>query len=241
MPEQIDKERTWEWMRKSDLKVETEALICAAQEQALRTNVVKYNIAKAGSSTLCILYGERNETVTHLVCRCKVLAQKEYKRRRDNIARIVHWKLCGIYNLGRVDKWYEYHPDGVIENDSVKILWDMTIQCDHHIEARRPDIIVMEKDSKKALIIDTASSGDHNVVEKESEKVEKYQDLTREIKKLWNLRSVDVIPVVVGALGSMSRRIGQCLEQIGIDVRIGLLQKTALFGTARVLRKGFEN
>ena len=50
----------------------------------------------------------------------------------------------------------------------------MTIQCDHHIEARRPDIIVMEKDSKKALIIDIASSGDYNVVEKESEKVEKY-------------------------------------------------------------------
>ena len=79
----------------------------------------------------------------------------------------------------------------------------------------------MEKDSKKALIIDIASSGGYNVVEKESEKVENYQDLKREIKKLWNLRSVDVIPVVVGALGSVSRRIGQCLEQIWIDVRIG--------------------
>ena len=162
-------------------------------------------------------------------------------RRHHNIARIVHWKLCGIYNLGRVDKWYEHHPDGVIDNESVKILWDMTIQCDHHIEARRPDIIAMEKDSKKALIIDIASSGDYNVVEKESEKVEKHQDLKREIKTLWNLRSVDVIPVVVGALGSVSRWIGQCLEQIGIDLRIGLLQKTALLGTARLLRKVFES
>jgi len=34
MPESVDKDRTWEWMRKSDLKVETEALIFAAQEQA---------------------------------------------------------------------------------------------------------------------------------------------------------------------------------------------------------------
>ena len=79
MPEQIDKERTWEWMRKSDLKVETEALIFAAQEQALRTNVVKCNIDKTGSSPLCRLYGEKNETVTHMVCGCKVLAQKEYE------------------------------------------------------------------------------------------------------------------------------------------------------------------
>ena len=81
----------------------------------------------------------------------------------------------------------------------------------------------------------------HNVVEKKSEIVEKYQELKREIKKLWNLRSVDVIPVVVGALGSVSRRIAQGLEQIGIDGRIGLLQKIALLGTARILRKVFES
>ena len=84
----------------------------------------------------------------------------------------------------------------------------MTIQCDHHIEARIPDILVVEKDSKKAFINEIASSGDYNSVEKENEKVEKYQDLIREIEKLWNLRSVDVTPVVVGALGSVSRRIG---------------------------------
>ena len=78
---------------------------------------------------------------------------------------------------------------------------DLTIQCDHLIKAWRPDILVVEKDSKKALIIEIASSGDHNIVEKENEKVEKYQDLIREINKLWNLRSVDVIPVVVGTQG----------------------------------------
>ena len=38
MPETVDKDKTWEWIRKSHLKVETEALIFAAQEEALRTN-----------------------------------------------------------------------------------------------------------------------------------------------------------------------------------------------------------
>ena len=240
MPENVDRERTWEWMRKSDLKVETEALIFAAQEQALRTNAVKCNIDKTKSSPLCRLCGEKSESVTHIVCGCTVLAQKEYKRRHDNIARIVHWKLCGKYDLKRVDKWYEHHPEGAIESETVKILWDMTIQCDHYIEARRPDILVVEKSSRKALIIDIASSGDQKVGEKENEKIEKYQDLKREIMKLWNLRRVEVIPVVVGALGSVSKKIGQYLEQIGIDIRIGLLQKTALLGTARILRKVLE-
>ena len=64
--------------------------------------------------------------------------------------------------------------------------------------------------------------------------------MKREIKKSWNLRYVDAIPVVVGALESVSRKIGQCLEKIGVDVRIGLLQKTALLATMRILRNVFE-
>ena len=66
----------------------------------------------------------------------------------------------------------------------------MTIQCDHHIEVRRPDILVVEKKSKKALIIDITLSGDHNVGEKENEKVDKYQNVKRDIMKLWNLKRV---------------------------------------------------
>ena len=40
--------------------------------------------------------------------------------------------------------------------------------------------------------------------DEENEKVENYQDLRREIKKQWNINSVKVIPVVVGALGAVS-------------------------------------
>ena len=84
----------------------------------------------------------------------------------------------------------------------------MTIQCDHIIEARRPDIVVVEKDSSnKAIIVYIALPWDHRVYEKESEKVEKYQDLKREIRKLWGTRCVEVVLVVVGALGAVSKRL----------------------------------
>ena len=53
MPETVDKDKTWDWARKSDLKVETEALIFAAQEQVLRTNDVRFNIDKSVDSLLC--------------------------------------------------------------------------------------------------------------------------------------------------------------------------------------------
>ena len=43
--------------------------------------------------------GEKGESVCHLVSECKKLARKEYKRRHDNVARIIHWKLCELHSL----------------------------------------------------------------------------------------------------------------------------------------------
>ena len=66
----------------------------------------------------------------------------------------------------------------------------MNIQCDHVIEARRPDIVVVDKENNKVIIIivDIASLWDHRVYEKEGEKMEKYQNLKREVGKLWGIR-----------------------------------------------------
>ena len=46
MPETTGKKKTWYWLRKADLKVETEATLCAVQEQAIQTNYVKHRIDK---------------------------------------------------------------------------------------------------------------------------------------------------------------------------------------------------
>ena len=46
MPEKIDKDLSWQSLVQSDLKVLTEATICATQEQALRTNYIKNKIDK---------------------------------------------------------------------------------------------------------------------------------------------------------------------------------------------------
>ena len=46
----------------------------------------------------------------------------------------------------------EHQPEGVVGNEKCKILWDMTVQCDHTVEARRPDIVVFEKEKNRAII-----------------------------------------------------------------------------------------
>ena len=162
-------------------------------------------------------------------------------RRHDNIARLVHWKLCCKYDMSRGEKWYEHQPEGVVENEECKVLWDMTIQCDHVIEATRPDIVVVEKENNKAILVGIASPWDQRVYENEGEKIEKYQDLKREIGGLWGIRHLEVVPVVVGALGVVSNRFDAWLEKLGVTIRTRLLQKTALLGTARILKKLLES
>ena len=78
MPEKVDKDKTWQWLSRCDLKIGTEALLCAAQEQAIRTNYVKHRIDRTSESPLCRLCGTKSENVQHLVSGCEKLAQKEY-------------------------------------------------------------------------------------------------------------------------------------------------------------------
>ncbi len=59
------------------------------------------------------------------------------------------------------------------------------------------------------------------------------------LAKIWQVK-VKVVPVVVGALGTISKSLGKHLDEIGTNVRVELLQKAALLGTARTLRKTLE-
>ena len=61
-----------------------------------------------------------------------------------------------------------------VENEEVKVLWDINIQCDNVIEARRRNIILIDKKERKSIIIDIAVPADVRVGEKEREKMEMY-------------------------------------------------------------------
>ena len=85
-------------------------------------------------------------------------------------------------------------------------------------------------------IIDFTVPGDSRIEEKGKENIEKYQDLRRELQKIYNVR-VKIIPLVVGSLGAIPKQFGNRLKEIGITAEIGQVQKIILLGTARILRK----
>ena len=77
MPDDVDQENSWMWLLQSGLKASTEALICAAQEQAIRSNSIKYSIDRTTDSPLCRMCGVKVESVRHIISGCEKLAQKE--------------------------------------------------------------------------------------------------------------------------------------------------------------------
>ena len=132
-----------------------------------------------------------------------------------------------------------FEPESVLENEDYKILWDFSIQNDHVIEARRSDLVVVYKKERSCKIIDFAVPGDSRIEEKEKDKIEKYQELGRELQKIWNVK-VKIIPLVVGSLGAIPKQFDNRLKQIGITAGTAQVQKTVLLGTARILRKVLE-
>ena len=99
-------------------------------------------------------------------------------------------------------------------------------------------LFIDKKEEERVVIIThLAIPGDDRVKGKELEKLEKYQLLKDEIAKVWRMRKVIVVPVVIGALGAVSVNFKEYMKRIGVNVWLEVIQKTALLWTAKILSK----
>ena len=64
----------------------------------------------------------------------------------------------------------------------------------------------------------------------------KYKDLTIEIQRMWNVKT-KVLPVIIGATGAISKSFRKYVSKIPGKHEVKELQKTAILGTAHILRK----
>ena len=66
----ISHDKTWTWLRKGNFKRETESLLIAAQDSAIRTNHIEARIDKTEQNCKCRLCGDRDETINHIISEC---------------------------------------------------------------------------------------------------------------------------------------------------------------------------
>ena len=149
-------------------------------------------------------------------------------------------ELCQKFGLVGKVKWYNEKPASVVENDRVKILWDFNIETDHVSQPRRPDIVVLSKTERKChLNWYCCAWGQKDWVERTGN-IDNYSELRREVKKIWNLSQIVVVPVVIGTQGVTSKRLKDWLKKLDVKSSIELLQKAALLGTAKIVRQVLE-
>ena len=130
--------------------------------------------------------------------------------------------------------------ESVLENETHKLFWDLEIQTDHLISARRTDLIIINKKKKKkkkrkriCRIVDFAVLADHRVKLRESEKNDKYLDFARELKKNVEHESDGYTNYNYCSW----YRDGKTWE---IRERVETIQTTALLRSARILRRVLE-
>ena len=116
------------------------------------------------------------------------------------------------------------------------MLSNQKVQTDRTIPNKKPDIIIRDNNNGTCMLIDVAISGDRNVIKKEAEKILKYKDLTIGIQSMWKVKTW-VTPVIIGATGTISKSFRKYINSIPGNHEVKELQKTAILGTAHILRK----
>ena len=113
------------------------------------------------------------------------------------------------------------------------IFWD-TNGSPNLNQATKPSDSRQKK--RTCWIVDFAAPAVHIVKLKESKKKDKYLNVARELKKLWNMK-VTVIPIAIGALGTVTKGLIQGLEDLEIRRRLETIQTTVLLRVAKILRR----
>ena len=54
---------------------------------------------------------------------------------------------------------------------------------------------------------------------------------------MWRMKDVEVIPVLIGALGAVTKQFKKWIQKLDLEIEVEMLQKPCLLGTARIIRK----
>ena len=234
----VNTSQSFRWLSGS-LHSESESTIMAVQDQVLCTRVYQAKVMRCSVPTLmCRFCHAKEETLQHLLAGCETLAPTKYLYRHNMIARVVHWHLCTVFHIHlTATSWHDHHPLPVAENNRIKLLWDFGMTTDFPLCHNRPDIVVFLKQDCRILFLEIACCADVNILDKEDEKISKYQALAREVSTGY-CQPVDVIPIVFGHSGIVSSHQSSHLHKLPhYSLQLfNQLQKAAILGTVSVLR-----
>ena len=192
------------WMEGKGLTATTESKVFAVQEQEIVVKVTRREVWKEDIEEVnCRLCKTDRETVGHILCGCKVLLKSEYFTRHDGMMRVIYSNLLVKYGFEtELNSWYrDEYVESVKENDCCKLFWNFEFQTNRFVKYNKPDIVVIEKQSKELIIIEGSTPGDMNLEERSENKKTKYSQLGTELLRQNELKSLKLISLIIGTTG----------------------------------------
>ena len=234
----IDKKASLNWLTKGKLGFDGERMIMGAQDQALLTNGFK-KMANISTDDKCRFCHEEVESSSHLVSGCQtLLADGHYTSRHNEVCKYLHWVICREHGIETQPVW-DHQPAPTTAHNDIVIFYDKPMQCGRYIDegAIKPDIVIWNKKERTAQIVEVTVPNDYGLNRAERCKLNKYQDLKSDLRDVWDLKDIDIIPVVVGATGLVKNNLAAYLASIPGSPRLEEVQLNAIKGTVKVLKR----
>ena len=235
IPTNIDDKYTNKWMKTSTFSSHVEGYICAIQEEEIFTRAL--GLKRKKESTVnpnCRLCGSTKETIQHIIASCpRLSASMHLPVRHNKVAYVVYQYLVDKHNdiLHGIPEVYT--------NNEIEIWWDVQITTNNRLPHNKPDILLWKKPDKKCYVIDIIVGLDVNLTKNIKKKQDNYLLLATELKRIYSDYDFEVIPIVIGAAGLITKHVHQILTKLKIDnIEECILkcQSNALIGTMNIVK-----
>ncbi|KAG0435477.1 LINE-1 reverse transcriptase like protein [Dictyocoela muelleri] len=217
------------WLKRGKLSPKTEGYLCNIQDRNIFYQKPK-----------CHHCNKSTASVDHIATRCEKMLYFDYKKRHDDIQKIILISILNKYTNSNI-KHYKYQKTkNVHDLEDIKILVDIPIKTDILVTENRPDIVVINKKNKEICFIEVGITNQENLKQVESFKKRKYELLAREYGRIKNM-NVKIVPFVMTWDGHVTTFNKKYRESLGITTEIfGYIQSACLNRTLECLKNKNE-
>ena len=190
---------------------------CNVSITSSRTKVLHLHNNKTGCQTgsdlTCRLCSKAHETQAHVLAGCCALAQMKYLSRNNAALQILFFELLkGLELVDSVPPWYSpAQPKVLYENSRAKAYWDAEST---EVRANRIDACIVDKESKRVMLLEISCPWTSNKEAKDTEKTLKYALLRHEIKMQMPGYKVKQHNIVIDVLGGCSMSVRESLRSL---------------------------
>ena len=222
-----DKLQSSQWLLKSKISPQTEAWL------AIMTDRNTFWINEKG----CKPCNRTSIDTDHLATLCPRMAAFEYTKRHDEVVKILTYNALKKYGFEaprRIGN-FVFKKDTVIKNGKAKIYCNKLFETNLKIKERKPDLVIIDKESKIARIIEVGVTSNKTLMKVEDEKLRKYNLLAEEIKFNNNLVGTECIPVVISWDGKVTKNFMKRFKHLEMSRCFPFIQYRILKMTAEIM------